>query len=66
MRKIYLDYGKYNFIVQVPQIIYSAIISESIDIFLRYLCLTEKDIFKIKQLEKKRKERMKINKFLKF
>jgi hypothetical protein len=54
MRKIYLDYGKYNIITQIPQALYSTIISESIDVFLRYLCLTEKEIYKIKQLEKKK------------
>ena len=27
MHKIYLDYGKYNFIQQIPQIIYSSLVS---------------------------------------
>ena len=39
MHKIYLDYGKYNFLSHIPQIIYSVIISESIDTFLKYLSL---------------------------
>ena len=57
MNKIYLDYGKYNFLVQVPQILYSSVLSQCIDILLRYLCLTEKDMFKIKTFsEKKNKE----------
>ena len=49
MHKIYLDYGKYNFISQIPQIIYSAIISESMDIFLKYLSLSEKEIYEVKK-----------------
>ena len=54
MNKIYLDYGKYNFIIQIPQIVYSTMISEAIDILLRYLCLTEKDIYRIKKIAKKK------------
>ena len=51
MHKIYLDYGKYNFVSHIPQIIYSVIISESIDTFLKYLSLSEKDIYKVKKLK---------------
>jgi len=57
MHKIYLDYGKYNFLAQIPQIVYSSLLSQSIDILLRYLCLTEKDMYKIKvSSEKNNKE----------
>ena len=57
MNKIYLDYGKYNFLAQVPQILYSSLLSQTIDILLRYLCLTEKDMYQIKVYsEKKNKE----------
>ena len=49
MHKIYLDYGKYNFISQIPQIVYSTIISESMDIFLKYLSLSEKEIYEVKK-----------------
>ena len=49
MHKIYLDYGKYNFISQVPQIIYSTIISETMDVFLKYLSLSEKEIYETKK-----------------
>ena len=58
MRKIYLDYGKYNFIALIPQAIYSTILSETLDILLRYLCLTEKDMYKIKKIEKKKKKKV--------
>ena len=54
MHKVYLDYGKYNFIAQIPQIIYSTAASESLDVFIRYLCLIEKDVYRIKQIEKKK------------
>ena len=54
MHKIYLDYGKYNFIAQIPQTLYSTIASESFDVFLRYLCIIEKDIYQIKKLEQKK------------
>ena len=54
MSKIYLDYGKYNFIRQIPQALYTTIISEVIDVLLRYLCLTEKDMYRIKQMKNKK------------
>ena len=57
MNKIYLDYGKYSFLTQVPQILYSSLLAQGIDILIRYLCLTEKDMYKIKVYsEKKDKE----------
>ena len=56
MNKIYLDYGKYNFIIQIPQVIYSTIVSEVFDLFLRYLCLTEKDMYKIKKIMQKKEK----------
>ena len=57
MRRVNYDYGRYNFIAQLPQSLYSTVISESIDVFLRYLCLTEKEMYRIKQLEKKKKRK---------
>ena len=50
MHKIFLNYGKYNFIQQVPQIIYTTIISQLIEIFLCYLSLTNKHIYQIKKM----------------
>ena len=49
MHKIYLDYGKYNFISQIPQIVYSTVISEVFDVFLKYLSLSEKEIYETKK-----------------
>ena len=48
MHKMFLDYGRYNFIQQIPQIIYSTITSQLIEIFLCYLSLTDKYFYQIK------------------
>ena len=50
MHKLYADYGKYNLIQQIPQILYSTIISKIIEIILCYLSLTGKPIYQIKNL----------------
>ena len=49
MHKIYEDEGKYNFIYQIPQIIYSSLISSCINTILKTFSLTEQSIIKIKQ-----------------
>ena len=48
MHKLFLTYGKYDFMQQVPQITYSTIISQIIEVFLCYLSLTDKYIYEIK------------------
>ena len=48
MHKMFLDYGKYNFIQQIPQIIYSTIVSQLIEVLLCYLSLTDKHYYQIK------------------
>ena len=65
MSKIYLDYGKYNFIALIPQAIYSTVVSEALDVFLRYLCLTEKAMYRIKKIEKNRKKNLMNDEFFK-
>ena len=50
MHKLYLSYGKYDFIQQIPQIVYSTIISQLMEVFLCFLSLTDKQIYKIKKL----------------
>ena len=52
MHKIFISYGKYDFIQQIPQITYSTIISQLIEIFLCFLSLTDKYIYQIKSLLK--------------
>ena len=63
MHKIYLDEGSYNLVYQIPQIIYSNIISAFLNTFLRMLALPESTIIKFKQKKKLKqfKRRNKIN-----
>ena len=55
MHKIYTNYGKYDFIQQIPQIIYSTIVSQVMELILCYLSLTDKHLYQIKELENGRK-----------
>ena len=48
MHKIYEDGGKFNFIYQIPQILYSSIISTVLIMLVKFLALSEKNILKIK------------------
>ena len=58
MHKIYIDEGKFNFIFQIPQIIYSSIISGIMSVIINYrnlqinLALSEKIILEIKEVKK--------------
>ena len=49
MHKIYIDNGSYDFIYQIPQIIYSSIISLVISVLVKYLSLSQKIVVKFKQ-----------------
>jgi hypothetical protein len=60
MHKIFLNYGKYDFFQQIPQIIYTIIVSQLIDILLSYLSLTDKHIYEIKKLNSNYKEKEKL------
>ena len=51
MHKIYLDYGEYNFIQQLPQILYSTIVSLIIEIIIGILSYTDINIYQIRQIE---------------
>ena len=51
MHKIYLDYGKYNFIQQIPQILYSSIVTLIIDILIGLLSYTDINIYEIRQMK---------------
>ena len=53
MHKIYEDKGSYNFIYQIPQIIYSSLISGIINILIKYLALSQDSIVKLKQEKNK-------------
>ena len=52
MHKIYEDEGSYNFIYQIPQILYSTLISNIFKIFLKTIALSEKNILQIKNNDK--------------
>ena len=49
MHKIHIDKGKFDIVYQIPLILYSSIISETISNIIKYLALTENIIFEIKR-----------------
>ena len=49
MHKIHEDNGSYNIIYQIPQILYSSVVSAVINMVLKMLSLSEKNILAIKQ-----------------
>ena len=49
MHKVYINYGAYDFLSQIPQMIYSMIISEIFDILIKSLALPEADIYELKK-----------------
>ena len=51
MHKIYLDYGKYNFVQQLPQILYSTLVSLIIEILIGILSYTDINIYQIRQIK---------------
>ena len=52
MHKIYEDHGKFDILYQLPQIIYSYLISASFDFLLNLLALSEDDIIIFKRIRK--------------
>jgi hypothetical protein len=52
MHKIYIDSGKFNFLYQIPQMIYSSLIGSFLNAIIRYLGLYQKNIIKIKKFKK--------------
>ena len=50
MHKIFLNYGKFDFVQQIVQIIYSTIVSQLLEVFLCFLSLTDVYFYKIKNL----------------
>ena len=65
MHKIYEDKGKFNFLYQIPQILYSTIISRIIDSIIRTLALSQDNIIELKQEKEKKDLDMKYKKLLK-
>ena len=64
MHKIYKDNGAFNIIYQIPQILYSTIVSSFINTLLKILSLSQKDILRIKK-EKNNKNAMQKSKQIK-
>ena len=68
IHKQYEDKGKYNFVYQLPQILYSTIISAITNMFLKKLSLSQNDILKIKNnldINKAKEQSNKVQKCLK-
>jgi hypothetical protein len=55
MQRINADRGKYNFLYEIPQILYSTIISSIMTFILKNLSLSQKDLLKIKRESDKKK-----------
>ena len=51
MHKVYKNYGKYDFVQQIPQIIYSTVVSQILELILCYLSLTDKHVYQIKAIK---------------
>ena len=66
MHKIYELHGSYNIIYQLPQLMYSSLISSIINIIIRYFSLTEKEVIEIKIKYIRKNISFKINKLMKF
>ena len=49
MHKIYKEQGKFNFIYQLPKILYSSAISGVINTVIKMLALSEKEVLKLKK-----------------
>ena len=54
MHKIYEDKGRYNFLYQIHQIIYSTIISRFIDSIIRIFALSQDNIIELKREQEKK------------
>ena len=65
MYNIYEDYGMFNIITQIPQILYSTIISVIIGNILKILSLSEKNINELKYIESPDEYSEKMNKLIK-
>ena len=54
MHKIHEDKGKYEILFQLPQIVYSSLISTVLDILLKILALSESDILELQSKKTKK------------
>ena len=63
INKLYL-YGKYDLVQHIPRIIFAIIASQVIQLFLSYLCYTDKYFYQIKALKCDKVNKHKIHKIL--
>ena len=54
MYKIYKDKGKFDLLYQIPQIIYSTLITRIIDTFIRTFALSQDNIVELKKIKVKK------------
>ena len=66
MNKIYEDKGEYDFLYQIPKLLYSTIICTVINQIIKPLSLSEKDILKIKTFIKEENFEEKVSDLKKF
>ena len=59
IHKMFLENGKYNFIQQIPQIMYSIIVSQSIQVLIDFLSFTDKHYYEIKNINSNKEIRQK-------
>ena len=64
MHKIYQDKGKYNFLYQIPQILYSALISRLFDSIIRNFAISQDNIVEFKHEKRKKGLEIKYYKLL--
>ena len=64
MHKIYKDNGAFNIAYQIPQILYSSFVTTIINMILKNLSLSERDMLKIKQ-QKDVKITVELSKYIK-
>ena len=65
MHKIYQDKGKYDLLFQIPQILYSTLISKLIDALIKNLALSQDNIVELKKEKEKNNLEKKSDKVLK-
>lgn len=65
MHKIYTEKGSFDFIYNIPQILYSSLISGFINALIQALSMTESNLIKLKQEARKKDAMMKKEKTVK-
>ena len=57
MHQIYIDKGKFNFLYQIPQIVFATLISKTAISLISFFSFSEKDIIKIKNYKNKKEDK---------